>query len=168
MLKNPGQAGIYSTTANNLGQNGLRYFLENRANVTKEVMDYVRRRNFQPHELRDHEFIKGEIRMVIRKFLKEQAKKELTGIRKRITEIEKELLKYTHITLHPGVHNRFTDYESLCEKIRSLRDWKRRRVVALRIDPPKVRIKVGKTVKFKAIAKYSGGTEFWLFSQSSG
>ena len=52
------------------------------------------------------------------------------------------------------------EYEILCKKIRELRDWKPREVVGLRIDPPKITIKVGGNVSFTAIGKYSGGTEF--------
>jgi len=161
MMKKPGQTAVKSSGAKNLGKDGLKYFLEHENKLLKLVEKYVRNRNFQPHELRNHKLITSELHRVIRRFLKQQAKKELTGIRKRISKIEIELKKYTAISLVPGTF-RFTDYEPLCRNIRALRDWKPRRVVALRIDPPKVRIKVGETAKFKAIAKYSGGTEFYF------
>ncbi len=160
-ISNPAGTAAARADEQHLGKNGLKYFLEHEKEIIQALEGYVKTRNFQPHELKNPKQIIKELFIFIRQFLRNRTKIELPGIRKRITEVQKELKKYTGVTLRPG-SRKMLDYDDLCQRIRDLQPWKQRRMIALAIDPKQVTINVGDTVSFRAIGTYTNGTKIYV------
>lgn len=169
-VANPSALVIEFVNATKLGKEGLKYFFNNTKGVYDSVDEYVKKRNFKGFELKNRDFLVNELKLHVREYLQKQADEDLNGVpgdpgkpglRKQIAEIEKKLVQYSGITIRPGQYQ-YKEYAVLCQKISDLRDWKPRQIKELRIVQPNVTIKVGETVSFKAIGKYSGGTEFYF------
>ena len=167
-VANPAGMASGSLNKKKLGEDGLKYFLENADEMAAAVDGYVKQRNFLPHELRDPKFLANELKLFVRDYLRKKANEELHGVSgdpsrpglgNKIIEVEKKLIPYSTITITPGQY-KYKEYESLCKKISDLPDWTPRTVVGLRIDPATPSIQVGQSVTFTAIGRYPGGTEF--------
>ena len=159
---NPAAAVRGSLNPVKLGAEGYKYFLEHADEMADVVEDYVKQRQFTDQELRNPDFLANELKLFVRGYLRKKAEQELdgpAGLNDQIADVKQRLQGYTAIQIQPGQYL-FKDYETLCARIRDLPEWTSRKVVALRIDPPAPTIPVGQTVTFKAIGKYSGGTEF--------